>query len=506
MVERSLMTMDTRPYRRSVLPGVALALCVLVLPFGAASGQTQGDELAVRRFQTGLNFARDGRYTEAITDFEAVVELYPASPVADNALLEIARYHLEVTEDLDRVVEYGGRIVDDAGYSQEDAAPEAYIVLARAGIARGHTSDNLDSALAQLQRGLGLWPDASVVPQSLFFTGEAHRHAGRFGEALDAYGRVTAEHAGTVWAARASLGAGVLRAIAGNPVEAMAELQGVRDSWPDSPEAETALERITMLYRLYIRPPERTFTIAGEPFSTARAPRIEELLVNGDGQVFYATDSGVAATDQAAAAQVPAGGRPRALVLDRRGVVTAIVRGALMARGTPPLQLSLPRPGEEPKDLREIDAAAVTADGDWLIMDGGEREIHRFSATGEYRGIFVAGRVKRLAIGPNDQIAVVDRGNRIRLMAEGRELGEIPREGPGYEIDDPIDVAFDVFGHLYVVDERQVLIFGRDRQLLRRFPPDTASDASWKITAFALDRYGSVFIADDEEEQIVQYQ
>ena len=186
------MTMDRRLLRRIALPGAALTLWVLVSPLSAAA-QQPGDELAVRRFQTGLNFARDGRSTEALTDFEAVLELYPSSPVADNALLEIARYHLEITEDLDRAAEYAGRIVDNAGYSQQDAAPEAYVVLARSIMARGHTSENLDAALAQLQRGLGLWPDAPVVPQTLFFSGEAHRHAGRFAEALNEYERVTAE-------------------------------------------------------------------------------------------------------------------------------------------------------------------------------------------------------------------------------------------------------------------------------------------------------------------------
>jgi len=398
------------------------------LPISAA-GQPQGDEVAARRFQTGLAFARDGRSTEALTDFEAVAELYPSSPVADNALLEIARYHLEITEDLDRAAEYAGLVVDSASYSLQDAAPEAYVVLARSIMARGHTSENLDDALSQLQRGLGLWPDAPAVPQMLFFTGEAHRHAGRFTEALNEYGRVAAEYADTEWAARASLGADVLRAVTGEPVAAMVELQHVRDRWPDSPEAEAALERLTILYRLYIRSPERAFTREGEPDGTRRTPRIRQLVVNAEGQLFFATDSGVTAIDPEAAALAPVTGRPRGLLLDRRGVVTAIVRGAMMARDMPPVQMTLPRPGRDPKAFSEIDAAGVTTTGDWLIMDGDEREIHRFSATGEYRGVFASVRVRQLAVGPDDQVAVVDRGRQIRLLAQGRELGEIPRKG-----------------------------------------------------------------------------
>ena len=245
----------------------------------------------------------------------------------------------------------------------------------------------------------------------------------------------------------------------------------------------------------------------GEPFSTRRMSTIQALAVNAEGQVFFATDSGVGATDQMAAARAPVGRRPRGLVLDRRGVVTAIVQGALTARGTPALQMTLPRPGRDPKEFREIDAAGVTAVGDWLIMDRDERDIHRFSATAEYRGVFASGRVRRLAVGPNDLVAVVARDRRIRLLTEGQELGEIPRKGSNYEIDDPIDVAFDVFGHLYIVDEKRVFIFGRDRKLVLRVPAsDDTPGAPRKITAFALDRFGSFFIADGDEKQIVRYQ
>lgn len=492
--------------------GRSLLTAAVMLGMTAASGQgaatagrRQANELAERRFQTGLVFAQDGSYTEALTDFEAVVDLYPASPVADNALLEIARSHLEVTERLDLAAAYANRIVDDTSYSQEDAAPEAYILLARIAMARGHTSENLDAALAQLQRGVGLWPDAATVPQALFLTGEVHRRAGRFDAALEAYRRVIADHVFTTWAARAGLESGVLLAVAEDPVSAMVALQRVRDRWPDSPEAEVALERISILYRLYVRSPDRAFALGGELLNTRGMRRIRGLLVDGQGDVYYATDRMVGQADPAAVPWPPAGDRPRALVADRFGEMTAIVRGTLVQRATAPVQLLVPRPGEEPKELREIDAAGVTAAGDWLVMDRDERQIHRFSSAGGYRGVFAQGRATRLAVGPHDQVAVVGRDDRVRLL-EGPGSQEIPREGPSYEIDDPIAVAFDPFGHLYVVDEKRVFIFGHDRQLLRQFPASNdVPDAPRKITAFALDRFGGLVIADDDTHQIVRY-
>ena len=63
-------------------------------------------------------------------------------------------------------------------------------------------------------------------------------------------------------------------------------------------------------------------------------------------------------------------------------------------------------------------------------------------------------------------------------MTKGQASQEIPREGPNYEIDDPVAIVFDVFGHLYVADEERVFIFGQDRRLLRQFPnTDDVSEA-----------------------------
>jgi TolA-binding protein len=69
-------------------------LVVLVVCAAAAltAQGTSEESLAQRRLDSGRAFARQNNYAEALRDFQAVVESYPASSVADNALLEIARY------------------------------------------------------------------------------------------------------------------------------------------------------------------------------------------------------------------------------------------------------------------------------------------------------------------------------------------------------------------------------------------------------------------------------
>ena len=47
-----------------------------------------------------MSFLKGQRYTEALKDFQAIIDSFPKSQVADNALLQIALYQLDVAHDL----------------------------------------------------------------------------------------------------------------------------------------------------------------------------------------------------------------------------------------------------------------------------------------------------------------------------------------------------------------------------------------------------------------------
>src|SRR5829696_7062631 len=73
----------------------AIAAGAAVLPLGAQSNE----DLARRTLESGRAFLRAQNYGEAIKDFEAVLQRYPTSTVADDALLELATYQLDVQRD-----------------------------------------------------------------------------------------------------------------------------------------------------------------------------------------------------------------------------------------------------------------------------------------------------------------------------------------------------------------------------------------------------------------------
>ena len=58
------------------------------------------EEFARRQYESGLAFLAEKKYAEALKDFQAVVDSYPQSRVADAALLRIAEYQLDVAGDI----------------------------------------------------------------------------------------------------------------------------------------------------------------------------------------------------------------------------------------------------------------------------------------------------------------------------------------------------------------------------------------------------------------------
>ena len=115
------------------------------------------------------------------------------------------------------------------------------------------TPAQLDDALAQFTRVATLYPRSDWVPRSLQASATVHRRAGRFEDAVAFNRRVALEYPASDAAPRAQFEAGHALALLGQPRLAMEEFQGVRNRFPQSPWAATALERTTALYRLYGR-------------------------------------------------------------------------------------------------------------------------------------------------------------------------------------------------------------------------------------------------------------
>jgi len=162
----------------------------VLLTAGATVLGAQGntEEFARRQYESGLAFMQNGRYSEALKDFQAVLDSFAKSSVADNALLQVALYQLEVTHDVAASQAAVERLLKD--YPETDSAPMAYVVSGRLALARGRAPSDVDAALASFERVPRLFPNDEAVPAAGFYAGDTLRMVRRTDEALDRFRRV----------------------------------------------------------------------------------------------------------------------------------------------------------------------------------------------------------------------------------------------------------------------------------------------------------------------------
>ena len=396
-----------------------------------------------------------------------------------------------------------------------EPATDAVLAQAETTLATSRRPADLEAVLTSCVRAAAQAPNRATASRALLLSGEALRYLKRYDDALDTFARVVAEFPDDQASARAHFASALALAASAAPIDAMIELQRVRNRWPQSREAAEALPRLSILHRFNIRPPRGTaYEYRGAVDAPpARTANITALAVR-EGVVYYSTKSSVESaggdtTTARAVATVgaPATTRPRGVCFDRSGHFVVLDGGTLR---TEPSALTLTvTQGTDTRPLAKLSAAAQTVGGDWIVADEDQRGLFRFGVDGRYLGILAPIRVTRLAADDWDEIAAIDRDKRSVVVFDGDAnlLATLPATVGALEMRAPVDIAFDLLGHLYVLDRAGVFVFSRTptgtwTSLAVMRLPETGAAALRRPAAFALDATGRIYIADDRTQRI----
>jgi TolA-binding protein len=396
-------------------------------------------------------------------------------------------------------------------HAQSAAAPGAYYYLGVLTLEGATSAQALDDALAQFARVETLYPRSEWVPRALQASARVHRRAGRYADAVALNRRVALEYPASDAAPRAQFEAAQCLALEGEPRLAMEAFQQVRNRFSESPFADSAVDRITGLYRLYALP-KPTFTL--DPgYSVAGGDvlkDVEALLAMPGGRLWVAsrkTKSAVAFDPSGQMAESLTAQDPRTLTRGPGGQVVFASKTAVRIGPRDVRTFSLPpeKPGERPEQLEEILAAALTPGGSMVVSDEDEDTVYRFDGQGGFRGLFLAGdtakrKVTRIVVDGEGAIVLLDREDRTVLVCDenGRTIRKV---GPG-GFRDPRDIAVDPFRNIYVADEDEgILVFNTRGEL---FFTISGGDMK-KPTAIALEPSGAVLVYDDDADRILRY-
>jgi outer membrane protein assembly factor BamD (BamD/ComL family) len=486
-----------------------LALAAALALSSTPSAQS-AEELARRTLESGRAFLRSQNYGEAVKDFESVLQRYPMSTVADDALLELAIYQLQVVRDPGAADARAKELLKN--YPTSDSAPMALIVEGRVALANGRDPEAINAALASFDRVARLFPGTEAVPASMYFGGEAARLGGRRDQAVQRFNQLATQFPNSPWTANALLGSALTLTRAGQPVRAMEQLQRVRNRFPNTPESATAMEWNTVLYRLYLRAPAQpAFAFSGRtvPAAPGKLKDVVDIAVDPKNTLLVATKGGVT---QYGSNGSPSGNvgalEPRTLAFDRLGKLLTIHETGLRAEGKTPVPLVLPILQGKAHQLKPTDAV-MTSIGEYLVADDEEKVIYRFSGDGKYIGEFAKADVRRLAIDDLDNVAALSPDTKaVTVFArDGKIAKQLAEKGTNYQFKNPSDVALDAFGHLYVMDRTGVFVFSADgSKLISNFTiAEKAPGAIGNAEALALDRSGRLYVFDSRTDSVKVY-
>ena len=488
-------------------------LLLLVVPLLAlapsAIAQEGAEEQAQRLLEDGRAYRDQGKPKQALDNFNIVVSSFAGTEAVGQAWLEIGRYRMEVDGNEKGAREAFEQVSRE--HAQSDAAPGAYHYLGLLTLDQAMTPSQLDDALAQFARVETLYPRSPWVPRSLQAAALVHRRAGRYEDAVALNRRVALEYPESDAAPRAQFEAGHVLALQGKPRLAMEEFQQVRNRFPEDPWAESALEKITALYRLHAtaRP---VFTL-DSGFSVPGGNVLKEvraLLVAPDRRLWVAskkTKSAVAFDPSGKMGESLTGQEPRTLSLAPSGEVVFAAESAVRLGSRDIRSFFFPpeKPGEERKPLEKIRAAAVVPGGSILVSDEKNDTVFRFGIAGELRGRFFQGdarkrEVTRIVVDGERGIYLLDRKEKMVAICDesGRTLRTIGPSG----LRKPNDIAVDAFRNDNVADQDEgVLVFNPQGEPFF----EIAGPEMKKASAITLDATGAVLVYDDGSDRILRY-
>lgn len=496
--------------RLTSLPIVLL----LVAALGVATGaQQNNEEFARRQFDSGLSFLQNHRYSEALKDLQAVVDSFATSSVADNALLQIAQYQLEVARDLEAGQAAVDKLLKD--YPDTDSAPMAHVLAGRLAFTKGRTAADVDAALASFERVPRLFPGNDAVAAAGFFAGETLRSVRRDADALDRYRRVTMEYPRSVWAARANLSAGYCLVQQEKPAQALQEFQRARQLFPNTPAAAEGLNLNSLAYRLYVRGQGApSYTFSGKLIGTERSEfrDVTGIAFDPAGQLMLGHKAGVTLFKaDGTVAQSYAAVDATAFFLDEQERVVIARNGSLITARADAITFSGPGGDGQLRAVDEIPAAFANERGERIIANPKGRNVIRALANGRFVSIFSTGQVTRMARNWMGDVALLDAGSKSVTIVDrdGKAVSKIATRGTGYELGEPVDVAFDQLGHLYVLDKGRssIFVFGPKNKLVSTIAvPNNSPGALNRGEALGIDAAGRLYVFDDRSRRIQVYQ
>jgi len=499
-----------------LLLGLASLLTTAAAP-GAASVRFQQEDPAERMLIVARGLEEEGDLQGAIDEYGQIVQNFPSSPRAVDALIRLVEIHRRLG-DTGRALQRADALIE--GYTGSPGAAAGHVLRAEIDMEAATSAAELDQARSDLGRVPriflpGTYPELIWRARARVRAGEAAFLLGDLEEAAGEFLVTVEDEATSEWTHRARLGLANVLLWQGEWVPAAEILQRVASEAPEqnaSPDAlaRQARRRLELVHRLHLAPGLSRPSWTGTRRLSVSGPELQDpigvaadddgsliIVLDEDDRAFVAAPDGtVSDRNSSSDPRLPVWSDGTPFWVTARGIVPLTARPRR-------LNFAERRQGEsEPEPLENLRAAVRGRYGDWFVLDEDPRQVLAFGPDGAYQRALI-GRESDVEAydvsrDPQGRIYVLDRdGDRVlSFSADGQRLGP----AASGDWDDPEALAVDALGNLYVLDRgsETIHVYGRDGRTLAtlgpRLPGGLELDSPRDV---AVDGSGRIYVADN---------
>lgn len=437
-----------------------------------------------RLYESGLAFEANQNYEQAIREFQLLLEQYPKSAYADNALLEIGRYHFK-QGNTEKAKEFLNRIVSE--YSKSDSSDNAYLLLGRIQLKDG----NEDDAYNTFFHLKGAFPESDVLDEDYFYLSIISSRRGQFKKALYFLSQIYTRFSESSVFLDSLFQSAYCYYRIGDPQEALKMISAVNEGGQGK-QSQKAEDYTRNLLRFSLK---RHYSRAKQYFQMDNPSLLETgeagtLYVEARKERFIQTIS----PGQTRRSNTP--GDVRALFF-QKGAGLWVSTGDQLISPSGSVRLVA-----EGNPLEDITSFFITNSGEIWAFDKKTGISYVFSKEHKLIRKLVMGDVDFIKIRRDGLIFVVKNNRKtmeIRTL-DGRAIKQFNNYGK------IVDVAFDPLDNIYLLTDkgRSLNILTSDFHVFQSAQLQSITHSSSRYSHLAVDRGSNIFLSASREKEILK--
>lgn len=486
---------------------ISILLLAVVIP---AAAQNKDESIAKNKYNSGMAFYKEGKYEEALKDFNGLLEKYPASEWAAHALLQKGVYFMDVVGKADEAKAAFEKMAQD--YPHHKKTPLALLKLGELQLNASDDIIKLNNPLATYERLIRTYPWNEYTAEAAYQAAGIYYRLGNIQKALEKIKMIDERFTkSSFYTASMLLKAEILVADT-EYVEAAKLLQNSVDTAQGTPYGAKAKKMLTALQRIKIDPKyvyktDSSFKL--DPNQPLNSPRSIYLDTIGQIYVFDSDSKTVYVYDEkgAVVSTLSASIDPVVFTLGKDGrSIFSDAEGNLDADGVT-AKLSY-FDGQDNRDVSKPKLLFSNAFNNLFAVSRRGDHIFRYDSSFVFQN-----RVSKYEF-ESIRDAAADNYNKIFIIDDsfegilyfnqtGSDPGKVAAVGDNYKMVEPVLIKFDQFNHMIVFDKKQesFFVFDSKKRLIKQISlPEQIED----VLDFAVSNSGELYILDEDLKTVVK--